>query len=245
MMKSKVYLLFDACDTLCYLDYERLSNFLKRHKIEAEIEKLMRRAFEVNYKIDMYLKEGRKLWQGDFIRGYFREYLKTLTINEDEVNNLIDGIAAEDKKLSLWSSTFDGVKNTLSILKARGYHMSVISNSDGRVSDILKKIGLNEFMEKIYDSYVVGMEKPNPRIFDMAISDLNLSRSRTLFIGDLFYLDVLGANKSGIPAVHIDHCDLYKGWPGVRINNVAELPDLLETLDLSSPDLFPFKNQRI
>ena len=125
--------------------------------------------------------------------------------------------------------------------------MAVISNSDGRVDQILQELNLRNFFEIVIDSFVVGVEKPDPFIFEIALKRLNWDPKETIYIGDIYYIDVWGANRAGLGAVHLDMMGLYDNWEGIRIPSIHELPDLLTKMDgnLHKWNLFPARDFKI
>jgi phosphoglycolate phosphatase-like HAD superfamily hydrolase len=146
----------------------------------------------------------------------------------------------------LWTFTFKWVREALSCLATQGYRMSVISNSDGRTAQVFCDLRLAHYFEHIFDSKTLGVEKPDPAIFEVALNKLNVAPADVLYIGDIFYVDVLGANQAGLGGLHLDPLRLYRGWPGVHLRDVRDLPGWLgnhyvHSLDL---DLFPLWNPR-
>lgn len=232
----KPYILLDAGGTLVFPDVVWLSDLMRKHKVEVKEEEILKRVYEIDYLIDKSMRERTTLIDGDLLEALFGAF----TNSKDQIRTFIEETDKRDKVKNLWAYTFDWVIDTLNTLKNMGYSMSVISNSDGRVEDVLKETKLAPFMDKIYDSQIVGVEKPDAKIFKKALDDLSLSPDETVFFGDMFYTDVLGANRAGIRAVHIDPFGFYKGWPGERIKNVSCIPEFLKTRDLSSRKFFPF-----
>ncbi len=230
------YLLFDAGGTLVFPDIEWLSELMKTYDIKVSKESILRRVYEIDYLIDKSIKDRVTLLDGNLLESLF----KAFTNSEEKVRALVEKTNERDKVKNLWSYTFDWTKKTLEELKNQGYSMSVISNSDGRAAQVLEEVGLLKFMDKVYDSQIVGIEKPNADIFRLALKELSLSPKDAIFIGDMFYTDMLGANRAGIPAVHLDPFGFYKNWPGVRIKNVSFIPQNLKNWDLSSKEFFPF-----
>jgi putative hydrolase of the HAD superfamily len=106
--------------------------------------------------------------------------------------------------------------------------MSIISNADGRVEQELCALEMRGYFERIYDSDVVGARKPEPRIYELALEDLSLRPEEALFVGDMFYIDIWGANRAGIPGLHLDPLGLYEGWPGAHIQDLRQLPGWLK-----------------
>jgi hypothetical protein len=87
---------------------------------------------------------------------------------------------------------------------------------------------LARFFNHIFDSKDLKFEKPNPRIFTLALEQLKLKPAQVIYIGDLYEVDVKGANAAGIGSIHLDPLEKYPGWSGVHIHNVSELPGWLK-----------------
>ncbi len=240
----KPYLLFDAGGTIIFPDVEYLSNVMKKHGIDVNENYLFEKTCEVGYLVDVQLSKGNELaWSEGFLPIFLEIMLSDILDSKETLNSIIDDAVSEDEKKSLWTYTFDWVKKSLAELKNGGYRMSVISNSDGRVEDVLKEVGLRSFMDKVYDSHIVGVDKPDERIFTQVLDELSLSPAESVYIGDMFYIDVVGANGAGIPAIHLDPFNLYDGWKGFRIASVRELPRVLKK-NLKAEEFFPFKVRR-
>jgi putative hydrolase of the HAD superfamily len=146
----------------------------------------------------------------------------------------------------MWTFTFDWVRKALSCLAAQGYRMSVISNSDGRTAQVFNDLDMAQYFEHIFDSKKLKLEKPDPAIFEVALRELNVSAAEVLYIGDIFFVDVLGANQAGLGGIHLDPLELYAGWPGIHLRDVRDLPRWLSNHYVHSPDvnLFPLENLR-
>ena len=91
----------------------------------------------------------------------------------------------------------------------------MVSNSDGRVEQALAAAGLRHYFDVVIDSALVGVEKPDPRIFHAALEALGVAPEEALYVGDLYDIDVLGARAAGLDAVSA-------GRPGAY--NRARLP---------------------
>jgi HAD superfamily hydrolase (TIGR01509 family) len=101
----------------------------------------------------------------------------------------------------LWSGVAERSAESLGRLRAAGLRLGVVSNSDGRVEQALQAAGLRDYFEVVIDSALVGLEKPDPRIFQAALAALGVSPQEALYVGDLYEVDVLGARAAGIEAV--------------------------------------------
>ena len=107
----------------------------------------------------------------------------------------------------------------------------MVSNADGRVQELLGHVGLERYFEFVVDSQVVGISKPDPRIFRTALDRLRVEPRRTLYVGDLYPVDVAGARSAGMEALLLDPFDALEHWTDVaRIPSVLRLPAALESL---------------
>ncbi len=118
---------------------------------------------------------------------------------------------------------------------ARRYRLGLLSNfDDSRTGwEIMEDTGVRGLFEVIIISADVGMRKPNPRIFARMLEMLNLPAGDILFVGDTPHHDVAGAKRIGMDAAWISRhaLPLPEGLPepDIVIQDLAELPDLLES----------------
>lgn len=108
---------------------------------------------------------------------------------------------------------------------------------------VIHEVGLLEYFEEVFDSKILQLSKPDPRIFDYVLSALHLKPAEVIYIGDIFEVDVKGANNAGIGAIHIDPLDKYAGKLGVHIQSICDLPEWLETArgkKFEALGLYPF-----
>jgi len=134
------------------------------------------------------------------------------------------GVAAEHVRANLWSKRADGALETLRTLLDRGYRVAVISNADGRVRGLLESAGLAPLLEFVIDSAEVGVEKPDPRIFHAATDRLALPPSACAYVGDIYEIDVLGAQGAGLTGILVG--DAPAPETVVRVPTLPGLPIL-------------------
>jgi putative hydrolase of the HAD superfamily len=96
------------------------------------------------------------------------------------------------------------VCETLSVLKQRGVILGVISNFDSRLVQILDGLGAGSSFDQIFVSSRVGYAKPDPRIFQVALSRHGLKPGDAVHVGDSETNDLHAANNAGLRGVLVD-----------------------------------------
>ena len=104
--------------------------------------------------------------------------------------------------------------------------MGVISNADGRMEGALEVAGIREHVEFVIDSEVVGVEKPDSRIFEAGCAALDLTPEACVYVGDLYPVDYVGARAAGLQAVLLDPLGLHTEWADT-VADLGELPKWL------------------
>jgi HAD superfamily hydrolase (TIGR01509 family) len=129
-------------------------------------------------------------------------------IPADRLGEVRTCLARMHEERHLWSSVPESTRTALARLKAAGLLLGVVSNSEGRVEEALEAAGLRDYFDVVVDSGVLGIEKPDPRIFQAALQALRVAPEEALYVGDLYEVDVLGAQSAGIEAVLVSACSI-------------------------------------
>jgi HAD superfamily hydrolase (TIGR01509 family) len=127
----------------------------------------------------------------------------------------------------LWARPMEGARHALDALAATGVRQCCVSNSDGRAEAHLETAGVRDPLEFIVDSQLVGVEKPDPRIFGIALERLGLAADRTVYVGDFRSVDEAGARAAGMRFVLVDPFGDYAAPGGLAVRRLEELPALL------------------
>ncbi len=102
-----------------------------------------------------------------------------------------------------------GAKDLLVKLKAKNYELFIITNGFKEVQHKkMKSSGLEPYFTKIFISEELRTPKPDPEIFEHALTSANAKKSKSLMIGDDWEVDVLGALRCGINAVYFNPLSL-------------------------------------
>ena len=226
-MSAKPYLLLDAGGVLLFMDQDYLSRLADTFGFQVEAERFYEQHFRLVHWFDTYVRTHRRFPSG-LSSPYHRVLLETLGMPEDAAEQASQAAEVRHERKNLWGFTFPWVVEILDQLRDEGYRMSIVSNSDGTVEQELHNQGMRGCFERVYDSEVVGARKPEPGIYELALRDLGLRPEEALFVGDMFYIDILGANRLGMPGLHLDPLCLYEGWPGAHIQDLQQLPGWLK-----------------
>jgi putative hydrolase of the HAD superfamily len=124
---------------------------------------------------------------------------------------------------NLWELVPDGVRPALSALRDHGLRLVVVSNANGTLQAHMDRIGLAPFVDIVIDSADEGVEKPDPRLFEIALSRAGAQADSTIHIGDIYQVDVVGARAAGIRPVLLDESDLHPGVDCDRVTSLGEL----------------------
>jgi len=234
------YLLLDAGGTIIFPDFRLFREVILAQGVDVEEARLKRIATEWIRRLDEAFRQHQ---DESSLPDFFHDLLGQAGIPQASIPALAAQLEEADRHQSLWSATYPWVGLALERLCRAGLRASVISNADGRVAQQLEHVGFGRYVEQIFDSRIVGYEKPDVRLFQHALQKLGLRPEECLFVGDVYYIDVLGANRAGIAAVHLDPCGLYAGWKGCHIPSIGALPDLLANpnLKLSDELFFPLR----
>ena len=111
-----------------------------------------------------------------------------------------------------------GAAEALRSLEERGMPIAVVSNANGTMEQQLAEHQICSVdgatctrVELVIDSHVVGVEKPDPKIFELALAQLDAPAQRCVYAGDTVYFDVNGARAAGLTPVHVDPFGLCPG----------------------------------
>lgn len=141
---------------------------------------------------------------------YRRTYVRYCGVSAAMERNVADALG-KVFTADTWTSPIPDAAVTLRWLAESMMSLGIISNAAGNVAAILTEAGLCQVgagnlvsVGVIVDSHHVGVEKPDPRIFTFALSELGVAAEHAIYVGDTVYSDVVGATNAGIWPIHMD-----------------------------------------
>ncbi len=122
---------------------------------------------------------------------------------EDGAERIARRVYDEFGESERWRA-YDDVEPAFGRLRDRGLRLGIISNWDQRLAGLLDGLGLGKYVDTVVSSASVGLHKPDPRIFELACSRLEVLAHDAAHVGDHHYADIVGATAAGMTPVLID-----------------------------------------
>jgi len=198
-------IIFDAGNTLLRMNYPVIAEHLAGRGRRVSVEEVEEAELRARVRLDPHLAPGASTESQSIAGYYLRFILDHLGISDEAEIEGIDRWRREfNLPVGLWNRADPEAPAALRRVKSAGLVTGVISNSNGSVRAILEETGLAAHLDFIIDSAVVGVEKPDPRIFQLGLLEGAVSPEEAVYVGDLYTVDVLGARGAGLDGVLLD-----------------------------------------
>ena len=222
-MNSKVKVIFfDVGNTLLFPNRERIHAPFAERGIVPDGEHLRDLECRTKNQFDgMMTKNGST--DHSFWWMFYSQLLSEIGLEDDAIR---DQLVESIRNSGNWDTIRPGTAEQLHEIGER-FRVAVISNADGRIEDVLQKCGIARCFRTITDSGLVGYEKPHPEIFRQALKSMNAAPGESLYVGDVYSVDYLGATGAGMQAVLMDVPGAYRDKGVPRVESLAELQIVL------------------
>jgi HAD superfamily hydrolase (TIGR01549 family) len=222
-MPSQVsYIFFDVGNTLLFPDRKKILAPLHQRNLDPTIEQWHAVERETKRKFDELMQHGNPVDHGFWFLFYSR-LLEVLGLEDDSIR---DALVAATRISANWGEMRPGTIEALTRIGEK-HRLAVISNADGKIASLLEKWQLSGCFEAITDSGIVGHEKPHPGIFEAALGSMKAEAGRSLYVGDVYAVDYLGAKRAGMEAILFDVAGAYQDWDLPRVESLEELEERL------------------
>lgn len=211
-------LFFDVGNTLLFPDRKRMLHALREQGIFPPEELLKETERQTKREFDSLLESHSAVDHG-FWHIFYSRLLKELHQSDHAIHA---DLVSRTRISANWCEIKPGTREALLRL-AKRYRLAVISNADGKIADVLARCRIADCFETITDSGIVGQEKPHPAIFDAAVRSLGVSAADSIYIGDMYSVDYLGATRFGMQAVLFDVSGAYRDRGLPRVESLEEL----------------------
>jgi putative hydrolase of the HAD superfamily len=209
---------FDVGNTLLFPNRGRIHVPLAERGFHPDPEYLRDLESRIKNQFDAMMARNGSTDQS-FWWMFYSKLLTEIGLNDDALREqLVSGI----RDSANWDQILPGTSDRLQSI-GQNYRMAVISNADGRIEDVLRRCGIADCFRTITDSGLVGYEKPHPEIFRQALQAMGAAPQESLYVGDVYSVDYLGATGAGMRAILMDVPGAYreKGLP--RVESLEEL----------------------
>jgi putative hydrolase of the HAD superfamily len=199
-------IIFDAGNTLLRMNYGIIADHLRTRGRATSLEEVEEAELRARVRLDPHLAPGASSTESAVTHGrYLRYLLEHLAITDEaEIDAIARWRRGYNLPVGLWNRADPEAIGAIRRVREAGLVAGVISNSNGSVRSLLEALGLAAHLDFVIDSAVVGVEKPDPRIFHLALRAAGVSPAEAVYVGDLYSVDVLGARAAGLDGILLD-----------------------------------------
>ncbi|MGE5206978.1 MAG: HAD family hydrolase [Chlamydiota bacterium] len=218
---------FDAGNTLVFANPERTLAPLLARGIRPTPGQLHAAERQAKADLDRANSGAGRYTDLQYWDTYHSFLLTSLGIQDAALH---EALVAASRTSGNWDVVRPGTREVLLQLAGK-YRLGVISNSDGGMERLLRSCGLGECFLGYTDSGHVGHEKPHPAIFQVGLRQLSAQPESSLYVGDVYSVDYVGATRAGMQAMLFDVSGTYRESGLPRVESLQELNRVLTTED--------------
>jgi HAD superfamily hydrolase (TIGR01509 family) len=158
---------------------------------------------------DEYHRPGNDTWTDDArIDDYWRRYHSMMLdkLGARDRREVLERILASQFADNAWG-LYPDVEPMLTAVREMGVRIGIVSDWGSNLRGIVAELGLDRYVEFVLPSGAVGVAKPNPAFFAMALERVGAAPHEGLMVGDSYRADVQGAWAAGMDAVWLDRTE--------------------------------------
>ncbi len=193
---------FDFGQTLASLDHRMLAARVAERDVVLDAgraEQATPGAWQAYNQAKRDGAEGEQAWMS-----FMRTLLATSGVEATRAEELAAWLFREQPTQNLWRKRVTGMFELAAQLDRADVTVGIVSNSEGRLEELVEELGWRSLFRAIADSGKLGVEKPDPRIFEWVAEALGVRPERLVHIGDSWEADVKGALAFGARAIWFD-----------------------------------------
>ncbi len=221
--------LLDAGGVLVFPNWRLVAGALGRQGIRADPAALAAADHHAKHQMDSDLYVRSSTDDDRWLRHFDLVFAAAGVVADARAKaTAIEELRAYHRLHNLWDVVPDDVVPALARLRALGVRLVVVSNANGTVAAMFERLGLAASVDLIVDSHREGVEKPDPRLFRIALERAGADAREAIHLGDLYHVDVVGARAAGIRATLLDAADLYGAYECDRVRSLGEFVSRIE-----------------
>ncbi len=200
--------------------------------LSAEAERRGRR-MRHEYFVDPIIREQLRGFSAGEFWLHFNRYLLTAIGLEGDLDRLAAEVTARFAAVELTYECPQVGCDTLTALRERGYRLGLITNRSDvdRFYELLDGAGIGPLFDLVLASGEVGVHKPDPAIFAVALDRLETTAQESVYVGDNYWADVVGARNAGVTPILFDPRRLFPEAGCLVLARIDELLAWLPQVD--------------
>jgi HAD superfamily hydrolase (TIGR01509 family) len=219
-MAERRVIFFDVGNTLLFPNRAKMLAPVSsdRHPTLEQWQALERRTKQ---KFDQGMQSGK------VDHGFWWTFHTYLLEDLGEDMGIRNALVENTRNSANWDQILRGTRDAL-VRIGQNFRIAVISNADGGIGRVLSRCGIVDCFESVTDSGIVGVEKPHPKIFATALEAMQVRPDESLYVGDVYSVDYVGARNAGMQAVLFDVAGAYRDRKLPRVESMEQLETLLK-----------------
>jgi putative hydrolase of the HAD superfamily len=215
---------FDVGHTLLGPNYDITLAPLYERGIRPTPEQMRATELRTRRQLDDLHAQGRvPTMDANYASFYFTDLLSQFQVTDEALKQ---ELMRRSRRALNYTRVLPAARETLARFQGR-YQMAIISNADGTIAELLRGLEMAGYFASITDSGVCGHEKPAPEIFEQALASVGARPEESLYVGDVYSVDYVGATNVGMSAVIIDALGVYSEMAVPRVERLDQLEALL------------------
>lgn len=220
--------LFDAGNTVMLINYAVVAEALAAERFDVDEDRVRGAEYWARVRLDPILAQRNSTESPRVFQTYIRLVCEGLGIEWGAAAERAFGRLAEyHRQDNLWNQPSPQAQTVLEQLHRRHLALGMISNSDGSIARLIGKQGFAPYFQFVLDSRVTGVEKPDPRIFQMALDRAGVGPAEAVYIGDLYSIDIVGSRAAGMEAILLDPAGLWGHVDCTKAKDLSEAANIV------------------
>jgi putative hydrolase of the HAD superfamily len=203
----KTHILFDFDGTLAYRDSmwtATLIEVLNSNGFPGHSRETIAPVYDFGFPWNMYEKSHARLFGTlswwEYMQGKIAGMIQGLGIDKSAAEKMARSFKDHYLDLDRWF-LFDDTLETLEKMHTAGYECCIVSNHTPELGDLVTGLKIDRFFKHVFNSAVIGYEKPRTEFYSHVLSTLNCSPEHVVMIGDNSIADITGARCHGIDSI--------------------------------------------
>jgi HAD superfamily hydrolase (TIGR01549 family) len=219
-MPNRRVIFFDVGNTLLFPNRAKMLAPISSHR-HPTLEQWQALERKTKNEFDQGMQTGR------VDHGFWWIFHTYLLAELGEDAGIRDALIENTQNSANWDQILPGTREAIERI-SQTFRIAVISNADGGIERVLSRCGIADCFESITDSAIVGVEKPRPEIFAAALKSMQAHANESLYVGDVYSVDYVGARNAGMEAILLDVAGAYRDREMSRVESLQQLETWLK-----------------